>query len=91
MYTGITVGSQEVVTLAQNSEKSSLSIYKMDKSEGFAGMLFTITAVQSRWSSNVDFLLPVCSILQKIIPIARLAWYVQLLPRGRIMFNMILY
>ncbi len=43
MYTGLTVGSLEVITLAQNSTKFS-SIYKFDKSAGFAGMLLTISA-----------------------------------------------
>jgi len=43
MYTGLSLGSREVITLAQNSTKFS-SIYKFDKCIGFAGMLLTVSA-----------------------------------------------
>lgn len=44
MYTGITVGSSETITLAQNSTGFSQVITHRNKCAGFAGMFFTISA-----------------------------------------------
>ena len=44
MYTGVSVGSTEIIALAQNSTKFSQAIMRRDKCAGFAGMLLTISA-----------------------------------------------
>ena len=43
MYTGVSVGSQEVIAIAQNATTYS-AILRTDKSAGFTGMLLTVSA-----------------------------------------------
>lgn len=55
MYTGVSVGSIETITIAQNSTKFSQTIARFDKCAGFAGAFITISAGSLTISQQCGF------------------------------------
>lgn len=55
MNSGVSVGSLETITLAQNSTTFSQTIVHTDKSKGVAGMYFTISAGSVTISQQAGF------------------------------------